>query len=193
MANIKIMPLPSILKNRRKYVSIIKLKNKLIKKQQATSNKLQASSNKQSLSKTLPPPSGGGKSLLNLTGMGFYGITIYDFGLPTMPRQTILENTRATRPWHIGAHETLSRWRIAPVPKKKEHEAKRTTIRSCLFSIKKLKAKSLKLQANQKATSYKQSLYKNPPPTLGRGEIFTKPPPPTGGGKPTLGRGEIIR
>ena len=132
MANIKTTPLPSILKNRRKYVSIIKLKNKLIKKQQATSNKLQASSNKQSLSKTLPPPSGGGKSLLNLTGMGFYGITIYDFGLPTMPRQTILENTRATRPWHIGAHETLSRWRIAPVPKK-------------------LKAKSLKLQA----TSYK--------------------------------------
>ena len=125
MANIKTMPLPSILKNRRKYVSIIKLKNKLIKKQQATSNKLQASSNKQSLSKTLPPPSGGGKSLLNLTGMGFYGITIYDFGLPTMPRQTILENTRATRPWHIGAHETLSRLGVLPpYPKKKNTKRK---------------------------------------------------------------------
>ena len=125
MANIKTMPLPSILKNRRKYVSIIKLKNKLIKKQQATSNKLQASSNKQSLSKTLPPPSGGGKSLLNLTSMGFYGTTNYDSGLPTMPRQTILENTRATRPWHIGAHETLSRLGVLPpYPKKKNTKRK---------------------------------------------------------------------
>jgi len=37
--------------------------------------------------------------------------------------------------------------RIAPVPKKKEHEAKRTTIRSCLFSIKKIKATGSRLQA----------------------------------------------
>jgi hypothetical protein len=37
--------------------------NKLIKKPQATSNKQQATSNL--YTKTLPPPSGGGKSLLN--------------------------------------------------------------------------------------------------------------------------------
>ena len=80
--------------------------------------------------------------------MGFYGTTNYDSGLPKKPQQTALENTRATRPLHIGAPETLDRWRIAPVPRKiVEHEAKRTTIRSCLFSIKKIKATGSRLQA----------------------------------------------
>ena len=75
-----------------------------------------------------------------MTSMGFYGTTNHDSGLPKKPQQTALENTRATRPLHIGAPETLDRWRIAPVPRKiVEHEAKRTTIRSCLFSIKRLK------------------------------------------------------
>ena len=112
-------------------------KNKLIKILQAAGSRPQAASR-------AGGPAGG---KLHLTSMGFYGTTNYDSGLPTMPRQTTLENTRATRPRHIGAHEILSRWRIAPVPKKKEHEAKRTTIRSCLFSIKKIKATGRRRQA----------------------------------------------
>ena len=89
-----------------------------------------------------------------MTSMGFYGTTNYDSGLPTMPRQTILENTRATRPWHIGAHETLSRLGVLPpYPKKKNTKRKgqQSGVVFFLSKINKPQATSLKLQA----TSYK--------------------------------------
>jgi len=116
------MPLPSILKNRRNYVSITKLKNKPKKLGNRRQAGQQAAGRRQQAASRAGGPAGG---KLHLTSMGFYGTTNYDSGLPTMPRQTILENTRATRPWHIGAHETLSRLGVLPpYPKKKNTKRK---------------------------------------------------------------------
>jgi len=81
-----------------------------------------------------------------LTSMGFYGTTNYDSGLPKKPQQTALENTRATRPLHIGAPETLDRWRIAPVHIASTRSEKDNNP-ELSFSIKKIKATGGRLQA----------------------------------------------